>query len=184
LLAEAAAHEVGHTYVITNGDGGLMARIVGQNAFAIVESRKDHFYYTELQAFIEFVRRSGTVVGLVLTQHGQTFGIPKLDATGKPMVAEVLPQYPNIVTLDPATLASYAGTYDAGGSDMVVSVDNGHVFAQISGQTAIEIYPSAKDQFYYKLVDAQITFARSGSGNVESLTLQQNGRTSTWRKQS
>ena len=78
MLAEAAAHEVGHTYVITNGDGGLMARIVGQNAFAIVESRKDHFYYTELRAYIEFVRQSGTVVGLVPTQHGQTFGIPKL----------------------------------------------------------------------------------------------------------
>ena len=46
---------------------------------------------------------------------------------------------------------------------------------QLSGQQAYEIYPSAKDEFYYKIVDAQISFHRDATGAVTSLTLHQTG---------
>lgn len=174
--------QAGVTYIITNDPSGLRAQIVGQHPLLIFESRPDHFYYKAVQAYIQFVRRGGKVVGLVLTQHSQTLPVPKLGLDEKPLATNLVPEYPPVVTLDSATLASYVGTYQQGGYDLVVVEANGHVFAQITGQSTIEVYPSAKDQFYYKEVDALITFNRDASGKVVSLTLDQYGAKRTWSK--
>jgi hypothetical protein len=176
--------QAGITYVITRDTNGLEARIVGQDALHISQSRPDHFYYDAILAYIQFVRRNGTVVGLVLTQHGQTLGVPKLGSDGNPLVADVVPDYPPVVTLDAMTLASYGGTYSFGPYAMVVTVNDGHVFAQLTKQSAFEIYPSGKDQFYYKAVDALVHFNRDASGKVVSLNLVQNGHDHVYVKSS
>jgi hypothetical protein len=48
-------------------------------------------------------------------------------------------------------------------------VENGHLFAQLTGQPKVEIFASAEKEFFYKVVDAQITFGDDG------LVLHQNG---------
>lgn len=165
----------GIRYTIARREHQLVAQIAGQPAAVIYASRPDHFFYTIVPAYLEFVRHDGKIVGLVLTQNGQSLGAPKLGDDGKPMVAEVVPDYPPVVTLDAPTLQSYVGTYGYQGTTLTVSVNDGHVFARIQGQHAYEIYPSAKDQFYYKIVDALVHFNRDARGEVTSLTLSQNG---------
>jgi hypothetical protein len=48
---------------------------------------------------------------------------------------------------------------------------------RLAGQQALPTFPSAKDDFYYKAVDAQIEFQRDEKGAVSGLTLHQNGQT-------
>ena len=54
--------------------------------------------------------------------------------------------------------------------------------AQATGQSQLEIFPISETKFYYKVVDAQITFNHDESGEVESLTLHQNGRNMPGKK--
>lgn len=163
------------TYVITRKDGRLDARIVGQTAAGIYSSRwPDHFYYKVVSAYIEFVRDSGRVVGLILTQ-GDHVPVYRLDAAGKPMASSLEPAYPAALALDTTTLHEYTGTYAMDGAQDIVTLKNGHLFVQLSGQEPYEVYPSAKDEFYYKIVDAQLSFHRDTAGNVSGLTPHQDG---------
>ncbi len=168
--------QLGITYTATHKGEHVYAQIAGQSAYEIFPSRwSDHFYYKVTQAYIEFIRQSGNVVGLILTQNGQQSPVYRLGASGKPMASSLAPVYPPVVSLDAATLQQYAGTYDLFGSDLTVTVRGNRVFAQLASQPANEIYSSAKDEFYYKGIDAQITFTRT-SGEVTGLVLHQNGR--------
>lgn len=166
----------GIVYTITRTGERLEAQIQGQQAAAIYPSRwPDHFYYKVVPAYIEFVRQSGAVAGLILTQSGQQVPCYKIGANGKPLATSLQPSYPPLVTLDAATLEQYAGKYVfAGGTVMEVTVQDGHVFVALGTQSPSEVYASAKDEFYSKIVDAQITFTRTG-GAVTGLILHQNG---------
>jgi hypothetical protein len=166
----------GITYTIAARGSQLYAQITGQPRAEIYPSRwPDHFYYKVVPAYIEFIREKQRVVGLILTQSGQHIPVYRLDASGKPMASALTPVYPPAVAIDGKALQQYAGAYDVFGSDLSVTVRDGHVFAQIGTQPAYEIYASAKDEFYYKIVDAQITFTRT-NGKVTGLILHQNGR--------
>ncbi|MEO6590158.1 MAG: DUF3471 domain-containing protein, partial [Pyrinomonadaceae bacterium] len=49
------------------------------------------------------------------------------------------------------------------------------LFAQLSGQSNVRVFASSEKDFYYKIVNAQLTFNRGANGKIESLTLHQNG---------
>lgn len=57
-----------------------------------------------------------------------------------------------------------------------VSRDGDHLFAQATGQGKAEIFPEAALEFFYKIVDAQITFEKDAQGKATGLILHQNGR--------
>ena len=165
----------GITYEITRSHGKLFARIVGQPAAEIYPSRwQDHFYYKAVPAYIEFVRQGRTVVGLILTQNGQRVSVYRIGNDGKPMAAKLAPWYPPVVSLDESTLQQYVGTYTLGGVNFAVTRTGDQLYAQLGTQPSYPIYPSAKDEFYYKIVDAQITFERT-NGLVTGLVLHQLG---------
>jgi hypothetical protein len=137
----------------------------------------DTFYAAAYDAKFIFVRNDAKVVGLWLVQHGQMVPAVRLDARGKPAVAQLSSPFPQSVNLDAATLQGYAGTYVAAGiGTFTATVRSGGLYVQLSGQPAAPVFASAKDHFYYKIVDAQIVFNRDAAGNVTSLTLHQNGQ--------
>ena len=45
---------------------------------------------------------------------------------------------------------------------------------QLATQPAFQVYPSAKDKFFYKVVDARLTFERDAAGKVIAVVLHQN----------
>jgi len=57
-----------------------------------------------------------------------------------------------------------------------VALKSDHLEAQLTGQAAFPIFASAKDKFFYKVVDAQLDFARNAVGEVVAVVLHQNGR--------
>ena len=57
-----------------------------------------------------------------------------------------------------------------------VSVDENRLFIQATGQPKFEVFAKAADEFFYKVVDAQISFTRDDAGSVDGLILHQNGQ--------
>jgi len=137
----------------------------------------DTYYSQAVEATFKFVRANGSIVGLRLIQAGQAIPAARLDVQGKPVVAALPPAFPPSIALDQTTLQQYVGTYAVDGGTFTVTIRGSALYVQITGQPAVRVYASARDDFYYKAVDAQITFDRSASGAVTALTLHQNGQT-------
>jgi CubicO group peptidase (beta-lactamase class C family) len=80
--------------------------------------------------------------------------------------------------IDPALFNDYAGQYEyPGGAIMVISVENGQLFAKLATQPAFEIFPQTETKFFWKAVDAQIEFVRDESGAVTHALHTQGGQT-------
>lgn len=81
------------------------------------------------------------------------------------------------VEIDPAILPGYAGEYVlAPGAVLTIDSTDGRLFAQLTGQERFEIFPESETEFFYRVVDAQISFTVE-DGQAKSLTLHQNGQT-------
>ena len=61
------------------------------------------------------------------------------------------------------------------GSSITIARREGGLTAQVLGQEAIDIYPEKEDEFFYRVVAAQISFHRGQDGRVDSLVLHQDG---------
>jgi hypothetical protein len=59
----------------------------------------------------------------------------------------------------------------------VVTQDGDRVFAQLGGQPRFEIFPRSDTEFFWKVVDAQVTFVKDASGKVVGAKHHQNGQT-------
>jgi D-alanyl-D-alanine-carboxypeptidase/D-alanyl-D-alanine-endopeptidase len=56
-----------------------------------------------------------------------------------------------------------------------VVIESDHLEAQLTGQDAFPIFASAKDKFFYKVVDAQLDFERDADEKVVAAVLHQTG---------
>jgi D-alanyl-D-alanine-carboxypeptidase/D-alanyl-D-alanine-endopeptidase len=81
------------------------------------------------------------------------------------------------VALPAETLDQYVGVYaiDKQARFTLVRQGNG-LMARLTGQPFSPIFASARDEFFFKIVDAQLSFHRDAEGKITGLTLHQNGR--------
>jgi len=80
------------------------------------------------------------------------------------------------VTVDTKLFDGYVGRYQfAPNIIMTVTRDGDHLFAQLTGQPKAEIFPEGERDYFYKVVDAQITFVTDTQGRATELILHQNG---------
>jgi CubicO group peptidase (beta-lactamase class C family) len=80
------------------------------------------------------------------------------------------------ITLDPKIFDGYVGQYQlAPGFILTITREGDQLFAQATGQPKVQIYPQSQRDFFYKVVDAQITFETDATGRATSLTLHQSG---------
>lgn len=88
-----------------------------------------------------------------------------------------LPSERRAVALSPEVLKAYEGVYNLAPTfALTISVVDGKLMAQATGQPAFALTAEAEDAFYLTAVDAQITFTRNAAGAVEGLVLHQGGR--------
>jgi CubicO group peptidase (beta-lactamase class C family) len=116
-------------------------------------------------------RRIGVVVLTSSTEAIDDIGLHLLDST--------IPLTPVrfAVTLPAATLDEYVGEYPLTPAFVItVTREGDRLMAQATRQPAFRIWASAPDEFFLKVVDAQISFTRSADGNVDGLILHQGGR--------
>jgi CubicO group peptidase (beta-lactamase class C family) len=75
------------------------------------------------------------------------------------------------------TLQRYVGEYQlAPGAIFSITVEKGQLMAQLTGQPTLPVFAKSEKEFFYKAVDAQLTFEVNEKGEVSKLTLHQNGR--------
>jgi hypothetical protein len=86
-----------------------------------------------------------------------------------------LPELVEDTSVDPKSFADYVGQYDYQSAIMTISTKDDQLFAQLTDQPSLRIFPSAKDQFFWKAVDAQVTFVRDENGRVTAARHSQNG---------
>lgn len=87
--------------------------------------------------------------------------------------------FPKVIPLTAEKLIKFTGEYQYKESpDFKYTITNkgNQLFAQLTGQTAHQVYPDTQDTFFYTAVEAKIIFTEDKSGKVLKLTLQQNGR--------
>jgi serine-type D-Ala-D-Ala carboxypeptidase/endopeptidase len=147
----------------------LFAQATGQGAFPIFPSAPNEFFYKVVRANISFTRDpNGVVNGLVLHQNG--------DRSAQKLSASELPPEPKEIALDAGTVGDYVGKYRFNFGILDVALKSDHLEAQLTGQAAFPIFASAKDKFFYKVVDAQLDFERDAGGKIAAVVLHQNGR--------
>jgi D-alanyl-D-alanine-carboxypeptidase/D-alanyl-D-alanine-endopeptidase len=90
---------------------------------------------------------------------------------------EAVPYERKELVLDAKLLDRYVGRYRLTPNFIITVIrDDDRLFAQATNQHALRIYPESDRQFFYRAVDAQITFVPDGDGPAASLILHQNGR--------
>lgn len=79
------------------------------------------------------------------------------------------------IDLDPAVFDAYVGEYELIKNVIfTISREENRFFAQLTGQGKAEIFPESETKFFYKIVDAQITFFKNDEGQITHLVLHQN----------
>ncbi len=80
--------------------------------------------------------------------------------------------------VDPKTFGDYVGRYDYPmGAVLSVTQEGEKLFAQLTGQSRFEIFPRKRDEFFWKVVDAQGSFVRDPKGSVVAAIHSQGGNT-------
>ncbi len=104
--------------------------------------------------------------------------------TGIPLAPPAKPRpMPTAVTLSADILQSYVGEYQLSPTfAIVISLRDGQLVAQATGQSALEVLAEAKDKLFLKTVDAQLEIQRDASGAVSGLVLVQGGARQQARK--
>ncbi|HEV7346672.1 MAG TPA: serine hydrolase [Devosia sp.] len=158
---------------------------IGLGWFIFTEGGRDLVWHNGLTggfaSFAGFDRKSGDGV-VVLSNMATPAGIADI---GMHLLDPTLPLRPQptpreAVAIDPAILPTFAGDYLlAPFVVLTITTEGDRLFAQLTGQQRFEIFPESDRRFFYKVVDAQITFADPVDGSAPALMLQQNGQNMT-----
>jgi CubicO group peptidase (beta-lactamase class C family) len=167
------SYQLAPTFILTvtrEGDQ-LFVQATGQAKFEVFpESIRDYFYKA-VDAQISFVTDGqGRATELILHQGG-------LDRHAKRMEADApKPKEHKEVAVDPKLFDGYAGSYQlAPNFILTVTREGDHLFVQATGQPKAEVFPEGDRDFFYKVVEAQITFVADGQGKATELILHQGG---------
>jgi D-alanyl-D-alanine-carboxypeptidase/D-alanyl-D-alanine-endopeptidase len=120
-------------------------------------------------SFVGFSRSSDKGV-VILTNHNDS-----IDDLGFLLLMPT----PKEIALPPEVLAEYPGEYVITPKfGLTVRVQGMLLTVQATNQEAGPVFASARDEFFYKGVNAQISFIRDAAGKVAGLVLHQGGRDS------
>jgi hypothetical protein len=57
-----------------------------------------------------------------------------------------------------------------------ITVEDNKLMAQLTGQPKFQLFGESETEFFYKVVEARITFVKNADGDVTRLILHQHGR--------
>ena len=147
-----------------------MTQATGQGPLALDHDEGDVFIFEPADITLDFNREAdGSVPSIDYTQAGRSMTIPRVDDSfGIQRIVQI--------DIDPDTLDDYVGDYQlAPGAVFKIFRRENQLFAQLTGQSAFPVFPYEADKFFYKVVDARLTFVRRANGAIESLILDQGG---------
>jgi hypothetical protein len=168
LQALVGRYDYGRATMTVQKEGSrLFAQLTGQPRYEIFPESETNFFWKIVEARVVFIKGTdGKVIKAVHHQNGMTINAPRL-ADLKEFKA------------DPSTYDAFVGKYDYGEGKSIMSItrDGDHLYAQLTGQPKFEIFPSSPTEFFWKVVDAQVTFVKNASGKTTKAIHHQNGNT-------
>lgn len=149
----------------------LTVKPTGQPVFTLHPTSENDFKLLEVEASCTFERdEAGKVTGLVWHQNGADQPGPRVEDYAPPAAKKAITVAANV-------LERYVGEYRLSPMHVCSITRKGdQLFAQLTGQSALSIYPESETEFFYKAVEAAITFTVDEDGKATQLTLHQNGR--------
>jgi CubicO group peptidase (beta-lactamase class C family) len=94
-----------------------------------------------------------------------------------------IPHPRTAIHLDTTLLRQYVGEYQlAQGFILTISLENGSLMSQATGQGKAELFAEKENFFFQKVVDVQLEFIKGPDNKVEKLIIHQNGRPVTANK--
>jgi CubicO group peptidase (beta-lactamase class C family) len=152
------------TMRITVVGNQLQSQLGAQPVVPVFAESETKFYPRVVEAELTFeLDASGKATALTLRQGGRELrGLRIAERTEILLPADVLARYPGTYRLQP-------------GFDLVITLENGQLVSQATGQAKAPLFAEAEDKFFLKVANAQVQFVRSG-GRVTELILTQGGR--------
>lgn len=159
--------------VVTREGNKLFSQRTGGSKFELLYQGGDDFFIREPATQFRFERNDGGTVTAMRRLKVPDIGPAEIGVrSDKP-----LPKEPEIRDTSPAILSAYAGNYELAPNFIItITVEDGKVMAQATGQQKFQIFPQSETKFFYKVVDAQIEFIKEADGAVRSLVLYQGGQ--------
>ena len=144
----------------------LFAQLGLQPRFEVFPAGNDEFFWKVVEARVKFERdNSGKVTRILHTQGATVIKAPRL-------TRQV------VVKVDPALYDAYVGRYDYGsGQTLTVTRDGDKLMAKMTAQPKLRLLPRSKKDFFFKVVNAEITFVREPGGEVTGVEHLQGGKT-------
>ena len=132
--------------------------------------------------FIGFDELNGN--GVVVLSNTATsvddIGMHLLDAQ-RPL--RVFPKARTELALPAAALERYVGDFALTPAfHLVITRDGATLWAQATGQDKVQLFAEKENEFFLKIVDAQVSFTTDSSSAVTGLVLHQNGSNLPGRK--
>jgi len=152
---------------ITVEESQLMAQATGQPKLPVYASSETKFFYKVVDAQIEFFKDDkGAITHLVLYQNNQEMKAPR--------ISTVVAAERKEISVSPAILALYPGTYELQpGFDLVITLEDGKLMTQATGQGKVQVFAETETKYFLKVTDAQIEFFKDDKGAVTHLVLHQ-----------
>jgi D-alanyl-D-alanine-carboxypeptidase/D-alanyl-D-alanine-endopeptidase len=162
----------GSVLTITRDGNDLMAQVQGQGKLRIFPEGPSDYFYKAVDAQITFeTDASEHAAALVLHQGGQNMRAKRIEG-------DVLPAAEHKeVAIGPKFYDVYVGQYQLTPLLIfTITREGNQLFAQLTGQPSLQIFPEGPREYFYKAVEAQISFETDAQGHAVALVLHQNGR--------
>jgi hypothetical protein len=151
---------------VTKEGDKVFAQLTSQPKFEIFPKSETEFFWKVVEAEVTFVKNDkGEVTKAIHKQGGQTINAPKLEEV-------------KTAKVDTKVYDAYTGKYDYGQGKAIMTItrEGERLFAQLTGQPKFEIFPKSETEFFWKAVNAQVTFVKDESGKVTKAIHEQSGQ--------
>jgi len=153
--------------ISTEGDG-LFVEATDKQKEKLIPVSESIFKVESINGAIDFSQLTGREV-VVVNMYGQILHAPRLPIKTEKEVWEEL-------EVGEDEIKPFVGEYElTSQAKLNVSIENGSLFVQLTGQPSFPAYLYAENKFFYKVVKASLEFINDEDGKVKYLLLRQNG---------
>jgi len=174
LASYAGEYEVRPNVIfsVAHEKGILWIKPPGESEEKLAPLSDTEFRFENSDARVTFCEdKEGRVTHFILHQGGYQFQARNV-AISWPGTADKNRK----IDVNPEIFSDLLGEYTLSDKQVItISSKDNSLYAQITGQLKVELFPASEETYLYKVVDAEITFYRNGKGEVTHLVLHQNG---------
>lgn len=173
----------GYGFGLFIDEQGGLKRI--QHGGADTAHRSNFMYFPELDAGVITQSNNAEFDGSIATKIAEVFFEEQMESAKDAETAlEIAPKEDvetdgfDPATFEPEAFDAFTGRYEMEempGFLLEFTRDGGHYYLKATNQPRIEIYPVAANTFELRVVVASVVFHENEDGEVETLTLNQNG---------